>query len=291
MIYAYGITQQGTYHMKHNMVCQDAHKIIRCSDTLVIAAVADGLGSESYSDIASKIAVETSTKYCAERISDSLNEEEILKIIHSSFVLSQQSIEEKAKENAHELDQYDTTLSLVVLLGDILYYGHSGDSGIVALTLEGLYEKVTEQQRDKEGRVFPLYFGDAMWVFGKFPSKVASVLLATDGILETLFPIYIRKEPVTIYVALARFFMDAKSLKIKECGEEETCARIHQFIANISDEQVKDDKTIVVLTNTEVEPQIRSKEYYQEPNWTELKRKREEVWKREAYPHLFNCVK
>ena len=26
MIYAYGVTQQGTYHIKNNIVCQDAHR-------------------------------------------------------------------------------------------------------------------------------------------------------------------------------------------------------------------------------------------------------------------------
>ena len=291
MIYTYGITQQGAYHKKENIVCQDAHYIRKCNDNIVIGAVADGLGSEVYSDIASKIAVETATKYCAERISEDLKEEEILSIIHDSFCLSQQLIEEKARENAHELDQYDTTLSLVVLIQNILYYGHCGDSGIVALTLDGFYEKVTEQQRDEDGRVYPLYFGDNIWTFGKFPSKVVSVLLATDGILETLFPIYIREEKVSIHVALARFFMDANCLNIREYGEEEVCARIDNFLTSISPEQVNDDKTIVVLINTDIEPKIREKEYYEEPNWVELKRKRQEAWKREAYPHLFNCTK
>lgn len=290
MLYAYGITQQGAYHKKENIVCQDAHCIRKCSDNIVIAAVADGLGSELYSDIASNIAVETATKYCAERMLEDLNEEEILVIMQDAFRLSQQLIEEKARENAHELDQYDTTLSLAVLIKNTVYYGHCGDSGIVALTLDGSYEKVTEQQRDEEGRVFPLYFGDKTWTFGKYPLEVASVLLATDGMLETLFPIYIREEPISIYVALARFFMDADYLQIRECGEEAVCARIEKFLASIDAKQVQDDKTVVVLINTEVAPKVREKEYYEEPNWAELKRKREEAWKREAYPHLFNRI-
>lgn len=28
MIYAYGVTHQGTYHVNNNIVCQDAHSII-----------------------------------------------------------------------------------------------------------------------------------------------------------------------------------------------------------------------------------------------------------------------
>jgi hypothetical protein len=32
MIYAYGITMQGTYHVKNNIVCQDANEIVKCGD-------------------------------------------------------------------------------------------------------------------------------------------------------------------------------------------------------------------------------------------------------------------
>lgn len=287
MIYAYGVTQQGTYHVKNNIVCQDAHKIIKCSDSLVVAAVADGLGSEMYSDIASKIAVDLSTKNCAEKINDETSEEDILGIIKESFSLAQKRIEETAEQNEHELDQYDTTLSLAILRNSDLFFGHSGDSGIVALSIEGTYEKVTEQQRDEENRVFPLYFGEEKWIFEKYQKPVASVFLATDGMLETLFPVLLREEPVKIYVALARYMMDAKSLHIEEAGEEAVEKRIGEFIESIPDAQVNDDKTVVVLVNTENEPARMPKEYYDVPDWSELKRKREEKYNRAAYPSLY----
>ena len=60
MIYYYGVTQQGTYHIEHDLVCQDAHYCKVINDHFAIAAVADGLGSEKYSDVASKIASKTS---------------------------------------------------------------------------------------------------------------------------------------------------------------------------------------------------------------------------------------
>ena len=287
MIYAYGVTQQGTYHVKKNIVCQDAHRIVKCSDSCVIAAVADGLGSEEHSDIASKLAVEMSADYCAEQLGSVRTDDQILELICDSFTLAQQRIEKTAEHNGHELDQYDTTLSLAILKGDVLYYGHSGDSGIVALTVSGLYQKVTEQQRDEEGRVFPLYFGDEKWVFAKYSEPVASVFLATDGMLETLFPIYLRNEPVSIYVALARYFMDAEVLRIAEIGEEAVQEKIGAFIDSIPDAQVNDDKTVAVLVNPDVEVTPQTPEYYAEPDWVELKRRHDEAWRRAAYPHLF----
>lgn len=287
MIYAYGVTQQGTYHVKKGIVCQDAHRIIKCGDSCAVAAVADGLGSEDHSDIAAKLAVTTAAEYCAARAASGGTDEETLCVLRDAFALAQKTIEQAAADNGHDLDQYDTTLSLAVLRCGKLYYGQSGDSGIVALTAEGLYKKVTEQQRDGEGRVFPLYFGEEKWEFGVFPEPVASVLLATDGMLETLFPVYIRSEPVSIYVALARYLMDAGSLRIAETGEDAVRQKIEGFIAGIPDEQVNDDKTVVVLVDPDVEAGSQPPEYYAEPDWTELKRRFQETWRQAAYPHLY----
>ena len=286
MIYAYGITAQGTYHVKKDIVCQDANEIIKCNDNMVVAAVADGLGSEAHSDVASKIAAKTATTYCKEKITVSSEANEIPNIIKDAFSLAMRAIEKEAYTQKYDIDQCDTTLTLAVLIDDTLYYGHSGDSGIVALTVEGLYERVTEQQRDEDDKVFPLFFEDR-WVFGQFSKKVASVFLATDGMYETLFPFLIRNEPVNIHVNLARFFMDNQYLQIEENGEHLVKKKIEKFLDEIPDEQVNDDKIVVVLVNTSIEPKRQTDDYYKEPDWAELKRKRDEEWKRVAYPSLY----
>lgn len=288
MIYTYGVSLQGTYHIKNGIVCQDSHSIKKIANNMVAAAVADGLGSEIHSDIASSIAAKIATEYCADHITEDLSDMQILDILHSSFQRAQEQIELEAKRNNDELDQYDTTLSLAVLIDNSLYYGHSGDSGIVAQTLDGKYEKVTEQQRDQDGRVYPLYFGDDKWIFEKYSKEVSSVFLATDGIFETLFPIYLRDETVPIYVALAQYFMDIESLKIDKLGEMTVQNNMSHFLSNIPDAQVSDDKTVVVLVNSSVLPQKQPDEYYEEPDWDTVIRNWNDKWRREAYPHLFN---
>jgi len=286
MIYAYGITTQGTYHIKNSIVCQDSHEIVKCSDEIVIAAVADGLGSSEHSKVASSIAAKTSTSHCKDNIIMANSTNDILDTIKASFSIAQQAIEKEAKVQGHDLNQYDTTLTLAVMAKGSLFFGHSGDSGIVALTSEGLYEKVTEQQRDEDNHVFPLFFEDR-WVFGKYDREVCSVLLATDGMLEPLFPSLIKDENVNIHIHLARFLMDNRSLCIDSEGESTVRERIEKFILNIPDEQVNDDKTIVVLVDSSTESKLQPDDYYKEPDWAELKRKRDEEWKRIAYPHLF----
>ena len=286
MIYAYGITLDGKYHVKNNIPNQDAFKIVKCNKNTVIAAVADGLGSAEHSDIASKLAVEKSVAHCEKNIPHTKSKDELLPIIKESFLLAQNAIEDEAKTKEHDITKYDTTLTLVIFCEDTLFFGHSGDSGIVALTTEGLYKKVTEQQRDESSCVFPLFFKDK-WIFEEYKDKVSSVFLATDGILETLFPIYIRNEKLNIHITLAQYFMDNRKLEIEKNGEEVVAKEIESFLDQIPEEQVNDDKTIVVLINTEVETKQQPDDYYKEPNWDELRRKFDEAYKMAAYPHLY----
>jgi len=286
MIYAYGISLPGTYHTKNDIVCQDSHQIIKIGKNAAIAAVADGLGSAEHSDVGSKTAVSVSMEHCRQNIAENAEAGQILDIIRAAFAAALEAVEKEAAENDHSLDSYDTTLTLAVLVRDALYYGHSGDSGIIALATSGRYEKVTTQQRDCEGRVFPLFFTE-MWEFARYDNKVSSVLLATDGMLETFFPLYIKNAPVNIHVSLARFFMDNRSLGIDKAGQETIQERIATFMENIPDEQVNDDKTVVVLVNTSIKTKLQPEEYYMEPDWAELKKKYDEAWKREAYPSLF----
>ena len=111
--------------------------------------------------------------------------------------------------------------------------------------------------------------------------------MATDGILETLFPLYIRSEPVNIHIALAQFFMDNTKLRIHKRGKNVVRDKIEDFIKNIPEEQVNDDKTVVVMINTASKTKSQPADYYKEPDWAELKRKHDEEWQRLAYPHLF----
>lgn len=286
-MYSYGITQRGEYHVKNNTVCQDAHYIKKINDNFIIGAVADGLGSEKYSDIASKIASEISVNYCAVNIRDFHDENTILSIIKQSFAVALRSINDKAAEVGHDINEYDTTLALAVFMNDTVYYGHSGDSGIVVLGIDGKYEALTEQQRDEYGYVFPLCSGEGDWVFGS-KKNVASVLLATDGMLDIFFPSLLLFEDNPIYVALVKRFMDNEALCFESRGEDMVVSMMDKYVASIPADQVNDDKTVVLLLNEKNKPARQPEAYYQVPDWNALKKKRDEAYQRMAYPHLFN---
>ncbi len=287
MIYYYGITQQGHYHIKNGTPCQDAHKFRKINENFAIAAVADGLGSQKYTDVASKIAAEQSVQYCSDKVSEKMESDEILQTIKEAFAASLASIEEKAKNDKNPLDQYDTTLAVAVYLNGNVYFGNSGDSGIVVQNIDGTYESITEQQRDENGCVYPLCFGENHWTFGE-KKDVASVLLATDGIYETLFPYLLQGEEVNIYVALAHFLMSNECLGFNKKNESEVQSKMNDFVSNIPGEQVSDDKTVLVMLNDSIKVSSQPDKYYQSPDWAALKKKRDEEYKRQAYPHLFN---
>ena len=287
MIYTYAVTQQGDYHVKHNTVCQDAHCVKILGDHFAVAAVADGLGSEMHSDIAAKIAAETSVDYCAKNICANDGDVEILSVIKAAFRIALSKIDETARENSHSMDQYDTTLALAVYLNGKVFFGNSGDSGIVVLNQDGTYEPITTQQRDENGCVYPLFFGEEYWDFG-IKEAVASVFLATDGMYETLFPYLLKGEDVPIYVALARYLMSEECLNFTAAADGEVQQRMDAFIAGIPGDQVSDDKTVLVMLDPSIKTQLQPESYYQSPDWVALKKKRDEEYRRMAYPHLFS---
>ena len=287
MIYTYAVTQQGNYHLKHDIVCQDANCVKILGEHFAIGAVADGLGSELYSDVASKIAAETSVTYCAEKICASDGDERILSVMKEAFRIALNKINETARNNGHSEDQYDTTLALAVYLNGKVFFGNSGDSGIVVLNRDGTYEAITTQQRDENGCVYPLFFGEEYWDFG-IKEAVSSVFLATDGMYETLFPYLLKGEEVPIYVALAHYLISEECLNFAYSAEGQVQQRMESFIASIPGDQVSDDKTVLVMLDSSITSQKQPESYYQSPDWVALKKKRDEEYRRIAYPHLFS---
>jgi len=287
MIYSYGFKIKGKSHEQDNTPCQDAYYVLKCRDDVVIAAVADGLGSCEHSDIASQIAVERSVEYCRENLqTNDTKNVKVSDVIRKSFVVATDAIEDKVQETGGDLSQYLTTLSLAVLLNDTLYYGHAGDSGIIALTHKGRFEKVTEQQQDEDDGVFHLRFSDK-WQFGQFEEKVCSVLLATDGILFYLFPPLLRNEKVNVRASTLRTWMDNRLVYINEQGEGTVKLQTKKCIKDIpTKEFVDDDITVVVLVNTSVVPETPSDDYYREPDWEELHRKQAEEYRKANAEYL-----
>lgn len=249
----YGYSQQGKSHIQKGVVCQDSHRIEMLNNGWYVLVVADGVGSAKHSEDGSRIAAEMVARYCKKNVLSNMEGEEIIAILKNAYQIAFRQIELFCQEIKGNIEDYDTTLTTAIYTGAELYFGHAGDGGIVVKDYNGHYEMVTNLQKGVDGiSVRPLRAGSDSWDFGMVDKNVAAVLLATDGMLDTLFPPELNvKQPFgnpmfqndkkkNVYVTLAEFFLNADSVyrnrKIKKPSEF-----IESFLnGEVTDEQFND---------------------------------------------------
>lgn len=226
---SYGFSVQGKSHIDKGGVCQDANIVKKLDCGLHFAAVADGVGSAAKSDVGSKLAVGFLYEYCNRKILAGTAIEDVEDILSEGYSYTLTQIKEYSQNNNIAIDAFDTTMSAVIYDGCSLAYGHAGDGGIVAKYLDGSIQAVTARQKGVDGiSVRPLRAGDSSWEFGSV-SKIASVLLLTDGMLDGLIQPSLINLPKNrmelakgqnrrdkIYITAAEFFMNADSVYLNK---------------------------------------------------------------------------
>ena len=282
MIYSYGGSIQGSSHVKRGIACQDASKVIKLDSGIAIAAIADGVGSCAHSDAASALAVETAVRACADGINGNprCDHGELIK---AAFAQAELDIDKLSLSRGHLITEYDTTLSLVIYDGMRATYGHSGDGGIIGLTNAGDYVAITAPQKKEGQYVIPLRAGEGSWAIGEAACRLASVLLATDGVYDTFFPYLLRGQPVEVHVPLLRYFMDNAVLNASSGTIKDIQMTREEFLCGDACASITDDKTLIVLINGAITPQAKEDSYYAEPDWETLQLE----WNKKAYPHLY----
>jgi len=287
MILSYGFSIIGSSHEIKGTKCQDANKIRELANGIVIAAVADGVGSCKYSDVASQIAVDVSTAFCEANLNMDSNSSDFTNLIEAAFIQAELAIEKQSTQDNQPLPEYDTTLDLVIYDGKRVTYGHCGDGGIIGLTNKGDYIKVTTPQKKDGMFVIPLRNGSKnknnTWIFGCVEDDLASVLLATDGVYDIFFPYLLKEQPVEVYVPLIKYFMDNAGIHISKDKIEVISEARKVFLNSDTCKSITDDKTLLVLLNEDIMPERKEDAYYEEPNWEALQLE----WNKKAYPHLY----
>ena len=188
----FSITKQGADHLKRGDKCQDFSQAEEIRNealdmNMVIAAVADGVGSCEFSDEGSSIAVTTALKALREELEKAaeITETTVLPALRRAFNQANSAILLEADRSRRPYPLFDTTLTAAVVASDgTCYIGHIGDDGAVALFSDGSYRMVTERmETDLAGSVYPLACTEK-WAFCKLEKPVAAVLLMTDGLLD-----------------------------------------------------------------------------------------------------------
>src|SRR5574344_1662508 len=125
MIHYYGITKIGSHHVEKGTVCQDYHSVKKIGDHFCIAAVADGIGSETKSDIGSKIASESCVKYLCENFNKCLDDDRALSMIKNAFEYALIKVNEFVERNREDINQFDTTLVACIFIDGKVFFGNS----------------------------------------------------------------------------------------------------------------------------------------------------------------------
>ena len=269
----------GPYHEKVGLPCQDAYAVAHKSG-FSAGAVTDGLSSaivngeyteKTHSDISSRIAAERAVAVCAENYYPGMPHKDIHRMLKKAFAEADAAVNAEAAKNGDHPALYDTTLCLAILTeSGELYYGNAGDSGLVALTVDGRYLQITQKQNDEYGGVFPLCAGPRCWEFGCATTPISAVLLASDGVFDAVCPSLLKSQGdtgETVYIPLARLFLerteeDEDEIKALEVSAEGFLKKQMGHVA--------DDKTALVVYNPAKPATIRDDDYYKEPDWGAL---------------------
>ena len=269
MIGYYSLSIIGKSHQKkEGSVCQDAHCVKLLENGWVVAAIADGLGSASHSDVGSSIAVETVVKIVDESLPPEWNTEKVISLLRSAYDEALKLIKQKSIEDANSIRDYDTTLTTIIYNGVEVVFAHVGDGGIITLNNFGYFKIITTVQKgDAFNEVVPLRAGQDAWAFGSTSDPICAVLMLTDGIYDVACPPIISKTEQPIRINYVRQFMDRNKLQVNTVYDfVQLNRKVQQFYEGPGSDIITDDKTIVGIINTDIIPDVREEGYYLEPD-------------------------
>jgi uncharacterized protein YerC len=125
---------QGTSHVKRSQPCQDAYHWVVLDEAVLIAAVADGAGSVSLSEVGSNLAVQTAVEAIedrAEKLKTLKNQEDWSDFFQDICHLTLNVLEAEADLLQVDKRELSTTLILVVATPDAIATAQIGDGAVV----------------------------------------------------------------------------------------------------------------------------------------------------------------
>lgn len=274
----YGFSLMGRSHEKSKVPCQDSHRLDFCG-AWQIAAVADGVGSAAYSDLGSRAVVDAAVDSLMSDLLISLDFDSARAAICKAFKEALKTVEILAESSKKPLEDYDTTLTLCIYDGKRVFYGQSGDGGVIITDESGYYRLITEVQKGEAyNEVYPLRAGEKHWAFGEAQCECQSLLLVTDGLLDVIAPPLLANEQERLYRKMANLFLPFKAPKSCESFEQELCGIVSsdRFLS------LTDDLSAVAVWRQAAQALAPETDYLKEPDWEALKAER--YYK--LYPHL-----
>ena len=181
----FAVSKQGISHIERSIVCQDASRFCKIQnnkgETYAISAIADGVGSCTYSDIGSKYVVDCAVSRVSYYLSTA--NQDVLTCIRCAFSDTLEQFRAYSEEREIPMNSMATTLTLSVYDGSTVYYGHSGDGGIIVLNDDYSYQMITHRHKGEWANSVIPFSSVLAWEFGS-STNVVSFLSCTDGFLD-----------------------------------------------------------------------------------------------------------
>ena len=262
MITSYAVHARGLDHDERDIPCQDSFRVEVCEHGYIVAAVADGLGSCSASQISSEAVTRSLTQFVKNHFPRSPGVPSLVSLMITAFNEAERDLYRLIDESdGLGIDDLHTTLTACIFNGKHLIYGHSGDGILLGLDESGEYSVVCEPVKGQRiNETCPFTYGSGYWHVNVVDRPFVSVLLATDGIGDILYPMYLRPDH-EVLLAHASFFMHPNQLGIGGEPTPEFMDRLGKStLAAIRDpdngtwSEVTDDITAIVLINNEITP-------------------------------------
>lgn len=297
-IASFALSLQGTSHIDNNTPCQDYNNMHSLDkEEIIIAAVADGVGSCKLSHWGAYTAVNSALDYLEEKIKnvanggklvlDSSQNDTMKQLLVESFRTAQRAVEQMADEANITVYNFQSTLTVAVYDGSNLLFGHVGDDGIVAQTQDGNVEMVTARLKGEEASsVYPLQSGEQYWTFGRSSKPVVAFMMATDGVLDAFVSKHVDAFGVNYFNGICYSFMEDAVYKLAEntkTAADEALNKYKEYMLSPEYRNVvTDDLTLVTvvnpkLVNESVHPQF-SKEVWDTIEKESIKQKQSRLW-------------
>lgn len=268
----FAMSLQGASHLRVDppVPCQDYSDIRYLEEEkLLIAAIADGVGSCKLSHWGAYTAVQTVLDSVELRLQglsngnqivlDAKNDElkNALKTIMVEGFDDALSAVENCADNANPpqtVFSLQSTLTLAIYDGRTLFHGHVGDDGIVVQSEDGQVVLATKRLKGEEASsVYPLQSGKSHWAFG-LSVGVTAFVMATDGVLDAFVMNHNDYFAVNYNNGIFYSFMEEAVYKMAENTPDAAKRALKQYYDYLMSDgyrsKVTDDLTMVCVVST-----------------------------------------
>jgi hypothetical protein len=146
-----GASVQGESHRRKGQSCQDAHEFREVGSNILVAAVADGAGSASCSEIGSALATKAAVAEAIRKLHDALpcTDEEWRELLNHSFHAARHDIVSQSLVMEVPQMELATTLMVAVVTPGRLAVAQIGDGAVVVRRSDDSFVAVTGPQGEE----------------------------------------------------------------------------------------------------------------------------------------------